>query len=65
MAAEYACEISIQSDEKSDCASVQQSLCGIALNFPDEWIERFNVCCLCREWFNWLYKNNFKEYMYD
>jgi hypothetical protein len=30
MAAEYACEISIQSDEKSYCASAQQSLCGVA-----------------------------------
>jgi hypothetical protein len=29
----YACEISIQSDEKSYCASAQQSLCGVALNF--------------------------------
>jgi hypothetical protein len=28
----YACEISIQSDEKSYCASAQQSLCGVALN---------------------------------
>jgi hypothetical protein len=26
----YACEISIQSDEKSYCASAQQSLCGVA-----------------------------------
>jgi hypothetical protein len=28
---QYACEISIQSDEKSYYVSVQQSLCGIAL----------------------------------
>jgi hypothetical protein len=27
----YACEISIQSDEKSCCAPAQQSLCGVAL----------------------------------
>jgi hypothetical protein len=27
---QYACEISIQSDEKSCCVSAQQSLCGIA-----------------------------------
>jgi hypothetical protein len=28
---QYACEISIQSDEKSCCVSAQQSLCGVAL----------------------------------
>jgi hypothetical protein len=28
----YACEISIQSDEKSCCAPAQQSLCGVSLN---------------------------------
>jgi hypothetical protein len=27
----YACEISIQSDEKSYCTPAQQSLCGVAL----------------------------------
>ena len=29
---QYACEIYVQSAEKSDCASVPQSLCGVALN---------------------------------
>ncbi len=28
---QYACVISVQSDEKSDCASDAQSLCGVAL----------------------------------
>jgi hypothetical protein len=35
IAAEYACEISIQSDEKSCYISVQQSLCGVTLNLPN------------------------------
>jgi hypothetical protein len=33
---QYACEISIQSDEKSYCASAQQSLCGVALSKREE-----------------------------
>ena len=28
---QYACKISIQSDEKSNCVSAAQSLCGVAL----------------------------------
>ena len=28
---QYACVVFMQSDEKSDCASAAQSLCGIAL----------------------------------
>ena len=28
---QYACKIFMQSDEKSDCASAAQSLCGVAL----------------------------------
>ena len=28
---QYACEISMQSDEKSNCVSAAQSLCGVAL----------------------------------
>jgi len=28
---QYACGISVQSDEKSDCVSFAQALCGIAL----------------------------------
>ena len=30
---QYACKISAQSAEKSDCVSAPQSLCGVALNF--------------------------------
>ena len=30
---QHSCVISIQSDEKSDCTSSTQALCGIALNF--------------------------------
>ena len=35
---QYACGISIQSDEKSVGASPAQALCGIALNNPDDII---------------------------
>ena len=35
----YACEISMQSDEKSDCVSAAQSLCGVALKFGNEFLE--------------------------
>ncbi len=33
----YACGISEQPDEKSDCAIYTQSLCGIALDSPVNW----------------------------
>ncbi len=32
---QYACKISMQSDEKSDCVSAAQSLCGVALNYTE------------------------------
>ncbi|MBO5319226.1 MAG: hypothetical protein J6B01_05395 [Ruminococcus sp.] len=35
---QYACVAFVQSDEKSDCASAAQSLCGVAFTF----LERFD-----------------------
>ncbi|MBP3242494.1 MAG: hypothetical protein J6L99_01415, partial [Ruminococcus sp.] len=32
---QYACKISAQSAEKSDCVSAPQSLCGVALSVSD------------------------------
>ena len=33
---QYACKISVQSDEKSNCVSAAQSLCGVAIIFITE-----------------------------
>ena len=42
---QYACKISVQSDEKSDCVIRTQSLCGIALKYRTT---RYNgLPCLC------------------
>ena len=41
---QYACEISVQSDEKTDFASFTQALCGIALN------KNRNNCCFSADY---------------
>ena len=41
---QYACKISVQSDEKSDCVSAAQSLCCVALKIQNSTIQSHQRC---------------------
>lgn len=49
---QYAFKISVQSNEKSDCASAAQSLCGVALSFcrngMKNIMKKVLIICLCQ-----------------
>lgn len=58
---QYACELSVQSDEKSDVVSFAQALCGVAIAFRKKGSIAQNLCGIALNNYNISVNNIFVQ----